>query len=51
MSQHPTLKSASNIGAKRTVLKRYERIEALRKQGDWKKGDRVTGLRKTKPGE
>ncbi|MEO8428536.1 MAG: small basic protein, partial [Verrucomicrobiota bacterium] len=34
---------------KRNVLKRFERVELLRKRGDWKPGDRVTGLRKTKP--
>jgi small basic protein (TIGR04137 family) len=31
------------------VLKRFERIELLKKRGDWKEGDRITGLRKTKP--
>ncbi len=37
------------MGAKRNVLKRFERVEILRKGGSWKSGDRVTGLRKTKP--
>lgn len=49
MSQHTSLKSASKITAKRNVLKRYERIELLKKRGQWKDGDRGTGLRKTKP--
>lgn len=49
MSQHRSLRAASNLGAKRNVLKRYERVELLKKRGSWKAGDRVTGLRKTKP--
>lgn len=51
MSQHPSLKSAAALGGKRNVLKRFERIELLQKRGQWKVGDRVTGLRKTKPAE
>jgi small basic protein (TIGR04137 family) len=38
----------SALGAKRNVLKRFERVEILKKRGQWKAGDRVTGLRKTK---
>jgi small basic protein (TIGR04137 family) len=49
MSQHRSLRAASTSGAKRNVLKRYERVELLKKRGQWKQGDRVTGLRKTKP--
>jgi small basic protein (TIGR04137 family) len=30
------------------VLKRYERVEVLKRRGQWKEGDRITGLRKTK---
>jgi small basic protein (TIGR04137 family) len=48
MSQHRSLRAASTSGAKRNVLKRFERVEVLRKRGEWKTGDRVTGLRKTK---
>jgi small basic protein (TIGR04137 family) len=48
MSQHRSLRAASTLGAKRNVMKRFERIEVLKKRGDWKDGDRVTGLRKTK---
>lgn len=51
MSQHRSLRAASTLGAKRNVLKRYERVEILRKRGQWKDGDRVTGLRKTRPAE
>ena len=49
MSQHSSLRAASTSGAKRNVLKRFERIEILKKRGQWKPGERVTGLRKTKP--
>ena len=51
MSQHNSLRPASTTGTKRNVLKRYERVEILKKRGQWKVGDRVTGLRKTKPME
>ena len=49
MSQHRSLRATSNLGAKRNVLKRFERLEILKKAGQWKTGDRITGLRKTKP--
>jgi small basic protein (TIGR04137 family) len=49
MSQHRSLRAASTSGAKRNVLKRFERVALLKKRGQWKTGDRVTGLRKTKP--
>ena len=49
MSQHASLKSASKIKTKRNVLKRFERIDLLRKRGKWKEGDRAQGLPKTKP--
>ena len=49
MSQHRSLKGASTITAKRNVLKRFERVELLRKRGQFKYGDKVIGLRKTKP--
>ena len=48
MSQHRSLRAAST-GAKRNVLKRFERVEILKKRGQFKEGGRVTGLRKTKP--
>ena len=51
MSQHPSLKVGGAAEAKRTVLTRYERVELLRKRGELKEGDRITGLKKTKPGE
>ncbi len=49
MSQHRSLRAGVTLGAKRNVLKRFERVELLKKRGQWKEGDRVTGLRKTKP--
>jgi small basic protein (TIGR04137 family) len=49
MSQHRSLKSQGAMAAKKSVLKRFERVELLKKRGQWKAGDRVTGLRKTKP--
>ncbi len=49
MSQHNSFKSASSSQIKRNVLKRFERVDLLKKRGQWKSGDRVSGLRKTKP--
>jgi small basic protein (TIGR04137 family) len=49
MSQHKSLQGSSGIVIKRNVLKRFERIDLLKKRGHWKAGDRVQGLRKTKP--
>jgi small basic protein (TIGR04137 family) len=49
MSQHPSLKAAGGgVISKRNVLKRFERVALLKKRGQWKEGDRVQGLRKTK---
>ncbi len=49
MSQHSSLKSNSRIAAKRSVLKRFERIDLLLKLGKWKPGQSAWGLPKTKP--
>jgi small basic protein (TIGR04137 family) len=51
MSQHRSLRAAAMAGGKRNVLKRFERVELLKKRNQWKDGDRVIGLRKTKPAE
>ena len=51
MSQHRSLKGQSTIAAKRNVLKRFERVEVLKSRGQYKDGDKVIGLRKTKPNE
>jgi small basic protein (TIGR04137 family) len=48
MSQHRSLRAAATLGGKRNVLKRFERLEVLKKRGQWKDGQRITGLRKTK---
>jgi len=49
MSQHNSLQGPRGIVVKRNVLKRFERVELLRKRGQWKVGDRVQGLKKTTP--
>lgn len=49
MSQHASLKKSSNVGAKRSVLKRYERVKVLQKRGLWKEGKSPIGLPKTTP--
>ena len=52
MSQHSSLKSGGGASSKkRSVLKRFERIDLLRKRGAIKEVTRVTGLPKTKPAE
>ena len=51
MSQHPSLKGKSSIVAKRSVLKRFERVDLMKKRGQFKAGQRVIGLPKTKPEE
>jgi small basic protein (TIGR04137 family) len=48
MSQHRSLRAAATLGGKRNVMKRFERVEVLKRRGQWKTGDRITGLRKTK---
>ncbi len=49
MSQHRSLRATATLGGKRNVMKRFERVEILKKRGQWRAGDRITGLRKTKP--
>jgi small basic protein (TIGR04137 family) len=51
MSQHPSFRAPGGIQKKRNVLKRFERVELLRKRGQYTDGQRVTGLPKTKPEE
>jgi small basic protein (TIGR04137 family) len=48
MSMHSSLKGAAKIRTKRNVLKRFERVEVLKKSGKWQDGDRAHGLPKTK---
>jgi small basic protein (TIGR04137 family) len=47
MSMHPTLRTGSKIKAKRNVLKRYERVDILKKRRKHKDEDSVYGLPKT----
>ncbi len=49
LARHRSLRASSTLGGKRNVLKRFERVALLKKRNQWKDGDRVTGLRKTKP--
>ena len=52
MSQHSSFRSGGSASSKkRSVLKRFERIDLLRKRGAIKTVTRVTGLPKTKPAE
>lgn len=51
MSRHSSLKSGNKIAAKRNVLKRFERVDLLQREGKWKPGDRAVGLPKTKAAE
>ena len=49
MSQHPSLKSSKTVGAKRSVLKRFERLKQLKAEGRIQEGRSPLGLPKTKP--
>lgn len=49
MSQHPSLKSSKSVGAKRNVLKRFERLKQLKAEGRIQEGRSPLGLPKTKP--
>ena len=49
MTRHSSYGKTSKSVAKRNVLKRFERVELLKKRGLWKEGDRIVGLKKTKP--
>ena len=48
MSIHSSLKVSSGSSGQRNVWTRTERIAALKKQGRWNDGDKVTGLRKVR---
>ena len=49
MSRHPSFGKSSKGGKKRNVLKRFERVDVLKRIGKWKDGEntKVTGLPKT----
>lgn len=48
MSQHNSFGSGSASGSHRSVLKRYEKIEALQKKGIWDEAKGCLGLPKVK---
>lgn len=48
MSRHSSFGKGGGIKTKRNVLKRFERIDALKEKGKWKEGDPAMGLPKTK---
>ena len=49
MSRHPSFGKATKGAAKRNVLKRFERVDVLKKLGKWspEENKRVTNLPKT----
>jgi small basic protein (TIGR04137 family) len=49
MSRHQSYGKSTKVAKKRNVLKRFERIEVLKKLGRWNKetNKKVTGLPKT----
>ena len=49
MSRHPSYEKSSKSAKKRNVLKRFERVDVLRRLGKWKDGEnvKVTNLPKT----
>jgi small basic protein (TIGR04137 family) len=51
MSQHRSLRGSSSIKAKRNVLKRFERVDLMKKRGVWKEGMRLFNIPKTRPEE
>ena len=50
MSRHPSFKPSWWTNKKEKCIEEVrERVELLRKRGQWKEGDRVVSLVKTKP--
>jgi small basic protein (TIGR04137 family) len=49
MTRHPSFGKSNKAVKKRNVLKRFERVEVLKKLNRWKESEeaRVTGLPKT----
>jgi small basic protein (TIGR04137 family) len=47
MSRHPSFGKSNKAVKKRNVLKRFERVDVLKKLGRWKEGVKVTSLPKT----
>ena len=48
MSKHSSLKAQGSAQGKRSVMKRFERVKALKERGQWAEGQSPTGLPKTK---
>ena len=48
MAQHPSLRSKEKGKQHRSVLKRYEKVKALKEKEKWKEGNSVFGLLKLK---
>jgi small basic protein (TIGR04137 family) len=52
MALHKSLKmSGGGLQSKRSILKRWERVDQLTKQGKYKPGTPINNLPKTKPQE
>ena len=49
MSQHASLRKSSDVGTKRSVLKRFERVKLMQKRGEWPQGRTPLHLPKTAP--
>lgn len=50
MTQHPSFtRSSGGAANKRSVLKRHERVDLLKKRGLWSENSSVIGMPKTKP--
>ncbi|MDR2436413.1 MAG: small basic protein [Puniceicoccales bacterium] len=46
MTQHPSFTRC--VAKKRTVLKRHERVDLMKKRGQWNDSSAVLGMPKTK---
>lgn len=51
MTQHPSFTRGGAATKKRSVLKRYERVDLLKKRGQWQNVGGIIGMPKTKPEE
>ena len=50
MSQHPSFtRNGGGATKKRSVLKRHERVDLMKKRGIWTDASSVIGMPKTKP--
>ncbi len=49
MTQHPSFTRGGAVTQKRSVLKRYERVDLLKKRGQLTDPEQVLGLPKTNP--